>query len=110
MSRRIDRSAVSSKVGARIRELQTERGMTLQELAEAGALSANYLASVEDGFATLTVETLDRIARALDVPPMRIIVFPEDDERDLIADLICKLPEHEHHKVRKDIEECMAQS
>ncbi|MDI1449346.1 hypothetical protein [Polyangium sp. 6x1] len=38
------------------------------------------------------------------------IAFPADDERDLIAHLICKLPEDERHKVRKGIEECIAQS
>ena len=56
------------KLGARIQALRRDRGLTLQELAEAGAVSASMLSSVERGRKAPTIVLLARIADGLGVP------------------------------------------
>ena len=56
------------ELGARIQALRRDRGLTLQELAEAGAVSASMLSSVERGRKAPTIVLLARIADGLGVP------------------------------------------
>src|ERR1700722_14166883 len=56
------------KLGARIQALRRDRGLPLQELAEAGAVSASMLSSVERGRKAPTIVVLGRIADGLGVP------------------------------------------
>nr|WP_275939250.1 helix-turn-helix transcriptional regulator [Polyangium spumosum] len=92
------------KVGARIRELRKEHGKSLQDLADASAISKGHLSSIEQGLAAITIETVERIARALDIPPYCVMTFPADDEVNRIADLARKVPKGERRKLRKDLE------
>src|ERR1700722_1786337 len=62
------------KLGARIQALRRDRGLTLQELAEAGAVSASMLSSVERGRKAPTIVLLARIADGLGVPLDELIV------------------------------------
>ena len=56
------------ELGARIQALRRDRGLTLQELAEAAAVSASMLSSVERGRKAPTIVVLARIADGLAVP------------------------------------------
>jgi transcriptional regulator with XRE-family HTH domain len=56
------------ELGARIQALRRDRGLTLQELAAAGAVSASMLSSVERGRKAPTIVVLARIADGLGVP------------------------------------------
>ncbi|MDI3291603.1 helix-turn-helix domain-containing protein [Polyangium sp. 15x6] len=93
-----------AKVGARVRQLRQERGMSLQNLAFAGAMSKGHLSSIEQGLAAITIETIERIACALGVPSLCMITFPADDELNRIAELARKLPKGERRKLRKELE------
>jgi transcriptional regulator with XRE-family HTH domain len=62
------------ELGARIQTLRRDRGLTLQELAEAGAVSASMLSSVERGRKAPTIVVLARIADGLGVPLDGLIV------------------------------------
>jgi XRE family transcriptional regulator, regulator of sulfur utilization len=62
------------ELGARIQALRRDRGLTLQELAEAGAVSASMLSSVERGRKAPTIVVLARIADGLGVPLDELIV------------------------------------
>ncbi|MRG98482.1 helix-turn-helix domain-containing protein [Polyangium spumosum] len=104
MPRRTEAKPFCLKVGARLRELRKERGLSLQDLAEASAISKGHLSSIEQGLAAITIETVERIARALDVPPFCVMTFPADDEVNRIADLARKVPKGDRRKVRKDLE------
>jgi len=79
--------------------------MSLPDLADAGAISKGHLSSIEQGLAAITIETVERIARGLDVPPFCVMTFPADDEVNRIADLARKVPKGERRKIRKDLEE-----
>ncbi|TKD06224.1 helix-turn-helix domain-containing protein [Polyangium fumosum] len=97
------------KVGARIRALRKERGMSLQDLAEASATSKGHLSSIEHGLAAITIQTVGRIAHALGVPSLCVVTFPEDGELDRIADLARKLDPKERRTLRKELEVRMRQ-
>jgi len=56
------------ELGARIQARRRDRGLTLQELAEAGGVSASMLSSVERGRKAPTIVVLARIADGLGVP------------------------------------------
>jgi len=62
------------ELGARIQALRRDRGLTLQELAAAGAVSASMLSSVERGRKAPTIVVLARIADGLGVPLDGLIV------------------------------------
>jgi transcriptional regulator with XRE-family HTH domain len=64
-------------IGVRIRELRTDRGMTLTELARTTGLSAGLISQVERGLTDPSLETLRRIARTLDVPLFSLFREPD---------------------------------
>ena len=55
-------------VGARIRALRADRGLTLSQVGAAADLNVGYLSQVETDKASPSLETLAAIADALDVP------------------------------------------
>ncbi len=69
MPRRSTPDSFALQVGARIREVRLERGLTLAELANASALSKGHLSSVEHGLAAITIHTISRLAEGLGVSP-----------------------------------------
>jgi transcriptional regulator with XRE-family HTH domain len=79
MPRRSIPEPIAAKVGARIRELRQERGMSIAALAEAAGLSKGHMSSVERGLVLITVGTVVATARALDVPPFVLAMFPEEE-------------------------------
>ena len=65
-----------AELGARVQALRRDRGLTLQELAAAAAVSASMLSSVERGQKAPTIVVLARIADGLGVPLSELIVAP----------------------------------
>jgi transcriptional regulator with XRE-family HTH domain len=83
----------SINVGARLRELRQERGMSMRALARASGLSTNALSMIERGRTSPSVSTLYKIAGALRVPitaffrlepPRQEVVFRKADQRTRI--------------------------
>lgn len=65
------------ELGQRIRELRTERGLTLTDLADAASVSVSMLSSVERGQKAATVVVLDRIAQGLGIPVSALVTPPD---------------------------------
>lgn len=83
----------SIDVGSRLRDLRTERGMSMRGLARESSLSVNALSMIERGRTSPSVSTLYKIADALGVPitaffrlepPRQEIVFRKSDQRTKI--------------------------
>jgi transcriptional regulator with XRE-family HTH domain len=55
-------------LGARVRALRRERGLTLKGLGRLAGLSHPFLSQVERGLARPSIGSVERIAAALDVP------------------------------------------
>jgi transcriptional regulator with XRE-family HTH domain len=61
-------------VGARIRALRTDRGLTLSQVGASAGLNVGYLSQVETDKASPSLETLAALADALDVPITWLLV------------------------------------
>ena len=59
--------AIAQQVGARIRQLRTERGMSLEKLALECGMNPAFLGHVERGLRCPTVYTLARVCSGLGV-------------------------------------------
>jgi transcriptional regulator with XRE-family HTH domain len=105
MPRRTTPSPFAFKVGARIRQLRIERGLSLAEVGDAGHLSKGHLSSIEHGLAAITIETIEKIAQALKVLPMDLLTFPEDDVRCEVGDLVRSMQTREVPKLRRELKE-----
>jgi len=70
-----DESAL--RLGARLRELRRSRGLTLVQLAGATGLSHPFLSQVERGLANLSLQSLRRIAVALETSPVELVAAAE---------------------------------
>jgi transcriptional regulator with XRE-family HTH domain len=65
---RMSLDGAASCLGARVRELRHERGLTLKALGRRAGLSHPFLSQLERGLARPSVGSVERIAGALDVP------------------------------------------
>ena len=99
---------INRLVGKRIRELRKSCGMTQAELAEAAELEVETISRLEQGTRGVTLDSIDRIARALgvglreffDFKQIRLEVIPSRKLLRLYR-LLEKLPEPELKKVYK---------
>jgi len=103
MPRRAAPDPQRAKLGARLRQLRTERKMSLHDLADVSDVSKGHLSGVEHGLSAITVQTISRLAEGLDMRPLYLLASPADDERDYTAELVRKLPAHEVAKLRREL-------
>jgi transcriptional regulator with XRE-family HTH domain len=81
-------------VGLRLRELRTERGISIRALAEQSGLNVNTLSLIENGKTSPSVSTLQQVAAALKAPitaffepqsPPQAIVYQKANTRQSAA-------------------------
>lgn len=65
--------AVVKALGARVREIRLEKGMTQEQVAEAAALHPTFISNIERGYRVPTVVTLLRLAKGLAVRPGELV-------------------------------------
>ncbi|AIQ72416.1 MULTISPECIES: helix-turn-helix domain-containing protein [Paenibacillus] len=68
-------------VGNRIRELRKAKGWTQEQLAEAASLHYSYIGGVERGDRNISLETLEKIIAAFDVPAIEFFRFEDETQR-----------------------------
>lgn len=82
------------QLGARIRLLRREKGLTLRALAAQGGLSPSHLSQVEnDRYGNVGLETLGRIATALGVTLPQLVAGVEVAEDSYPTELTAFLEE-----------------
>ncbi len=64
---------IRRRVGINVRRLRKARGYSQEELAFECGLHRTYISGVERGIRNPTVVILDKIAKALKVPPARLL-------------------------------------
>lgn len=80
-------------VGDRLRELRIAKGLSQGHVEEKTGLLRCYISRVENGHTVPAVETLEKFARALDVPMYRL--FYEGHVPDKVAKRVAKLTDQE---------------
>jgi transcriptional regulator with XRE-family HTH domain len=68
-----DESDILARVGARLRFLRNERGLSIGQLAKLARCSAETIEQLELGRLDITATTLHELARALQVEPRDIL-------------------------------------
>jgi transcriptional regulator with XRE-family HTH domain len=71
-------------LGARVRELRRDRGMTLKGLGREAGLSHPFLSQLERGLARPSMTSVERIARALDVPVSTLWTTPRQEAAHVV--------------------------
>ncbi len=66
-------------IGARIKELRKQAGLTQEQLAERVSLDARHLSRLEVGRHFPSLDSLERIAQALNMPLVEFFQFPTDE-------------------------------
>ena len=56
-------------IGRRLRELRIRRGLVIEDIARKTGLSRPYISQVETGKASPSLQTVEKLAQALGVPP-----------------------------------------
>ena len=74
----------ASCLGARVRELRHERGLTLKALGRRAGLSHPFLSQLERGLARPSVGSVERIATALDVPVGALWTTPRSEDAKIV--------------------------
>ncbi len=70
----LKRSSAAAQLGEQLRSLRLAAGISATGLAKNAGLSRSMLSRVENGLVSPSIEALDRIAAALDVPMSRFFV------------------------------------
>ena len=76
------------KLGEYLKTLREEDGFSIREAAQKSELAPSYLSKLEAGdtFSTITVQTLIKLSKTYDVPPIAILKeagLIDSDEYDL---------------------------
>ena len=61
-------SEIAKSVGQRIRNYRTQQGLSQEKLAELSGCHPTYIGQLERGEKNATIESIDKIATALNVP------------------------------------------
>lgn len=80
----IIRMDILLSVGGKIQKIREKKGITQDQLGERAGMNAKYVSAIERGQKNLTVLTLDKIARGLDVELFELLILPagiESEER-----------------------------
>lgn len=72
---------VLNRLGQRIRELRLKAGLTQEQLAERADLHPTYLGGVERGERNLSLNNLDKLAGAMQVPLHSLLNFQDEHNR-----------------------------
>ena len=80
-----DASSLLRRVGRAVRRERRARGHTRRALAGLSGVSERFLAQIESGHGNVSLRRLDDLARALDVPFLRLLASPAGDDGPRVA-------------------------
>lgn len=64
-------------VALNIRQLRKQQGLSQEELAEKCGLHRTYIGAIERSERNITLETLEKLAKSLNVLPQRLLTFEQ---------------------------------
>ncbi len=66
---------IKLKLGKRIKEISIKGGYSQEELASLAKLHRTYISDIERGGRNVSVENIEKIARALKIDPSELLKF-----------------------------------
>jgi transcriptional regulator with XRE-family HTH domain len=70
-------SEVLVRFGQKLRQVREQARISQEKLAELAGLHRTYVSSVERGKRNISLENIDRLARALGVPMAKLVSDPK---------------------------------
>lgn len=77
-------SEIAKIIGQRIRNYRTEKRLNQEKLAEMSGCHPTYIGQIERGEKNATIESIEKIACAMDVPLSKLFEKIGDDSSDSI--------------------------
>lgn len=71
-------------IGGKVKELRRTQNLTLRDLSDKTGLSIGFLSQFERGLTTIAVDSLQEIAKALDVPLSTLLTLSSEEEDNVI--------------------------
>ena len=65
-------------VGKKIQLIRDKKGLTQEQLEEKTGVNTKYISAIERGQKNVTVKTLEKIAKGLDIQLYELFLFPQD--------------------------------
>lgn len=62
----MEEPTIRTQIGARVKELRTERGLSMQQLADAAGITKANVCNIEAGKYSVGIDVLYRVAVSLD--------------------------------------------
>lgn len=92
-------------VGNKIRLVRKAKGLTQEDLAERCNLQYTYIGGVERGVRNVSLQTLEKLAKGLDVAPFELLKFEELDLSEIPNDKQSLVEVYKHLLLNRDEEE-----
>lgn len=73
---------LQERFGLRIREMRTRRGFSQEAFADICEIHRTFMGSIERGERNVTLNTLDRLAKGLQVPMSRLLSGLDGGSKD----------------------------
>lgn len=77
-------SVIAKTIGQRVRNFRTEKGLSQEKLAEMSGCHPTYIGQVERGEKNATLESIEKIASAMNVPLSKLFEKIGEDVSDSI--------------------------
>ncbi|MEO0126463.1 MAG: helix-turn-helix transcriptional regulator [candidate division WOR-3 bacterium] len=68
------------KFGQRVRQLREDKNLSQEQLAEKADLHPTFIGKIERAEINPSIITLEKIARAFNIPLSQLLSFPEDKQ------------------------------
>lgn len=75
---------MASDIGTKIKELRTNKKMTLKEMSAITDLSIGFLSQLERGMTTIAIDSLEKIAAVLEVDLSYFFVIPKENKKPIL--------------------------
>ncbi len=97
---------VREALALRVRAVRQQRGWSQERLGEKAGLSGKFLGEVERAKKSISLDSLERLARALDVPLAELVAglgvrHPVRSEAEQVYAMVRRLPPAKLRKVRR---------
>jgi transcriptional regulator with XRE-family HTH domain len=79
----IDSTSLRAVLARNVRTFRHALGLSQEELAELAGLHRTYIGSIERGERNVSVDNIERLAKALDVTPQRLLLDGDRTQRSL---------------------------
>ena len=86
-------------LGARLKRLRENKKLSLRKLGEMAHLSHSFIADIESGWSNPSIDTLNTLAKALDVPVTELIGKNANQATADIDSNTAQLPMTSHRKL-----------